>query len=96
MSSNNQLGDRVARGVPFSSYEYVDVVFDGADEDTLVQHQLRLENPELVRYEVVSRDRAGDVYHDTSNTHRPWKDGYLFLRCETAGSRVRLRLSVES
>lgn len=95
MGSNNQLGGRVAKSVPFSQYQYVDVVFTTADSDTFIEHQLKTDDPEAIRYEVVSRDRAGDVYHDYSAARRAWKPGYLLLRCATAGARVRLRLFTE-
>lgn len=96
MSNDKQLGERFARSVPFSQYEYVDVQFDNADADTYIPHTLTTDQPDNIRYEVVGRDRAGDVYHDFSSTRRAWRSSYLFLRCATAGARVRLRLSVEA
>lgn len=90
-----QVGERVARSVPFSQFQYVDVTFPTANADAYIEHSLQTDRPDEVRYEVVSRDRAGDVYHDFTSTRRAWKSGYIFLRCATAGARVRLRLFVE-
>ncbi len=95
MLNQAQLRERVAKSVPFSQFQYVDVTFPSADADVFIEHSLKTSDPEAVRYEVVARDRAGDVYHDFTSSRRPWKAGYLLLRCETAGAKVRLRLFVE-
>jgi hypothetical protein len=93
---DRHLGERVARSVPFSQFQYVDVVFPTANADVFIEHSLDTDRPDDIIYEVVKRDRAGDVYHDYTADRRPWKAGYILLRCATAGAQVRLRLSVES
>lgn len=90
-----ELERRHLLGVPFSVYQYVDVTFGDANVDAFIQHNLPASDPEKVRYEVVSADRAARVYHDQSATRRAWGTGYILLRCDVANAVVRLRLSLE-
>lgn len=96
MSKHNHLEERVARSVPFSSFQYIDVEFGTADEDVFIQHELTTDRPDEVRFEVVSIDKGGVVYRDSAASRRAWKAGYLFLRCSAADATARLRLFVES
>jgi hypothetical protein len=85
----------VEKGLPFSAFTYIDVTFETANLDVQVDHTLRPITPEDINYQVVRADRACLIYHDQSATRRPWGRGYILLRSDTAGAKVRLLLSVE-
>jgi hypothetical protein len=93
--SNEQLERRHLESVPFSRFQYVDVVFGDADTDVVVEHQLQTTDPEAVNYEVVRADRAGFVYHDQTASRRLWGTGFVLLRSSVADLSVRLRLTLE-
>ena len=89
------LHENIDRRVPFGSVQYLDVQFTMASVDTPVSHKLAPYNPNAVRYEVVRKDRPCDVYEDYSPGRKPWTLTSIFLRCNTASARVRLRLFTE-
>jgi hypothetical protein len=93
---SSKFVERHATRVPFSAFEFVDVEFGLANTDVLIEHSLPTDRPEDVRWETIAIDKAGVVYRDGTATRRPWKDGYLLLRCSAADATVRLRLSVET
>lgn len=95
MRSSKHTEERVARSVPFSSFQYVDVEFGAADEDVVIEHQLNASTPDEIRWEVVSIDAAGVVYRSPAATRRSWTSSYILLRCSAANANTRLRLSVE-
>lgn len=80
---------------PFGRFTYVDVTFALANADTAVPHTLKTPDSNAVRYDVVRKDRACDVYEDYSPNRREWKPGLIYLKCNTAGAQVRLRLFTE-
>ena len=91
------------RGIPYGSFEYVDVVFNAtANVDTDIRHSLSPDNPEEIDWEVVqwrfASAPAGGVivYKHTGAGRRPWGEGYITLRCNIASARATLRLSVRS
>ena len=83
------------RSVPFSQFQAVDVTFGNADQDFVIEHQLRVDDAESVNYEVLRADRGCAIYHDQGSTRRAWGRGYIILRSTVANAKVRLRLSVE-
>jgi hypothetical protein len=91
---NDKLGDRVARSVPISSFEYVDVFFETANVDVFVEHSLLTNVPDDVQWDVVGINNGGVVYRDGANDRRAWSKGYVILRCTAAGTTARLRLSI--
>jgi hypothetical protein len=93
---SKRLEGRVARGLPFSSFQILDVEFGTADTDVYVEHSLKTDRPDEVRFEVLSIDKGGVVYRDGSASRRAWQAGYLFLRCSAADAKARIRLSTES
>lgn len=81
---------------PFSQWEEVDVTFPAvANTDLVIPHTLTPPTPDHVNYVPIRKDRALDVYHDTSATRRPWQSTYIVLRSTVASARVRLLLFVE-
>jgi hypothetical protein len=79
----------------FADSEQVVVTFpDPADTDLQIPHALRSTNPEEIGYVVEQADRACRVYQDTSATRLAWSAGLIILRCDTAGAKVRLLLTV--
>lgn len=91
-----QLGEqRHRQGVPFSRYQYVDVTFQFANRDTVVDHTLDVSGaPEDVSYVVSRVDRATNIYDDQSSTRRAWTANSIVLRSSVAGAIVRLLLTV--
>lgn len=89
-----QLERKVDRQDPFAQYQRVVVTFGAADTDVDIAHQLKPATAESIEYIVLRRDKAGDVYHDTSATRIPWAEGLIRLRCETADAVVTLLLMV--
>jgi hypothetical protein len=85
---------RVER-TPFGRFTYVDVTFTLANANTAVPHTLKVPDSNAVRYEVIRKDRACDVYEDFSPNRRTWKPNLIYLKCDTAGAQVRLRLFTE-
>jgi hypothetical protein len=91
------------RGIPYGSFEYVDVVFNAvADTDTDIRHSLSPGNPEDIDWEVVQwrftsfPGGGAIVYKDIGATRRPWGDGYVILRCNIDSAQATLRLSIRS
>jgi hypothetical protein len=62
-----------------------DVVFQVADQDTFVAHDLGYE---VEQWRVVKKDRKADIYE---GSRRPNKYG-MWLRCDTAGTRARIQV----
>lgn len=85
---------RVER-TPYGRFTYIDVTFAMANTDTAIAHTLKTPDSDAVRYEVVRKDRACDVYEDFSPNRRAWKSNLIYLKCNTAGAQVRLRLFTE-
>lgn len=80
---------------PFAQWEEVDVVFSGtANADTVVTHHLLPPTPEHINYIVLRKSVAGDIYHDTSGTRKPWGAGLIILRSATANAKATLLLTV--
>lgn len=80
--------------MPFRTTQEVTVTFLGANTDQDVPHQLDVENPEDVNYEVLRQDRAGSVYDNRSAPRRAWAKNYIVLRSDVAGMTMKLRLSI--
>jgi hypothetical protein len=95
MQPNSRLEGALVRSAPFLRYEYVTVTFPSSpDTDIDIAHSLAPSNPDEVDYEVVRKDRAADIYNDTSGTRRAWGSNYITLRCTVASAVVQLRLSI--
>jgi hypothetical protein len=78
---------------PFARYERVDVTFSlGANVDHAVMYRMHVRDPEAVDYLIIGKDRACDVYHDTSISRRAWQQGTLYLRSSVADAVVTLLL----
>jgi hypothetical protein len=94
--SRNDSLDRgqVQSIVPYTAFQYVDVTFSTANTDYPIAHTLQPANPEDIDYEVVRKDRAGDLYHDQTGTRKAWGTGYIILRCSVASAVMTLRLSL--
>lgn len=90
----NYFFDIYKASSPYTSFEYVDVTFAGANTDYDVVHHLSPPIPESIDYQVVRKSQACDVYNDTSGTRRPWGSGYITLRCTVANAVVTLLLTV--
>lgn len=92
----NRLDASVNAATPVAAFQYVDVTFpSNADTDIDIKHTLPVTDPDSVRYEVVRKDRACDVYDDQSGSRRAWTTTAIYLRCDTASAVCRLRLSLE-
>lgn len=89
-----QLKQDILSGLPYVAFEYVDVIFGGADTDLDIRHGLRPANPENIHYEVIKTDRSTVIYNDQSGTRRPWGAGYVILRSSAASAVVTLRLFI--
>lgn len=82
---------------PFGYYEWVDITFTTADTDVVaVYTELQPQDPDLVRFLVVSNTTGGVVYRDGSASATPWTQGMVKLRCSAANAVVRVLLFVEA
>ncbi len=90
-----KLREDIERSVPYGRVQFVDVQFTLANTDTPITHALSPATSDDVRYEVVRKDRACDVYEDFSPNRRAWTPTLIYLRCDTASARVRLKLFTE-
>lgn len=79
---------------PYSRFQYVTAVFDGANEELVIEHQLFPDDAEAVHYQVVTADRACRIYHDQSATRKRWPNGSVILKSDTALASVTLLLSL--
>lgn len=85
--------DADRRHVPHQEQD-VTVTFLAADTDQDVPHTLRAATPENIRYTVVRKDRACDIYdNQAAAPRRVWTSTYITLRSTVAGATVVLRLS---
>jgi hypothetical protein len=89
-----RLRDEFEKSSPFAAFEYVPVTFLAADSDLDVIHHLSPLTPEQIDYQIVRKDRACDVYHDTSGTRRAWGRGFITVRCDTQDAVVTLLLTI--
>lgn len=80
---------------PFAEWEEVDVTFPSApNTDQFVPVTISIRNPEFISYIPIRKDRAADVYHDTSTARLAWQAGRIYLRCSVANARVTFLLYV--
>jgi hypothetical protein len=80
---------------PITAFQILTVTFPSTPNlDHPIAHTLTPTNPELVDYEIIRKDRAGDVYHDQSGTRQAWGSGYVILRCNVASAVMDIRLSL--
>lgn len=93
MREIRQLQTSLDRRAPAGQYQYVDMVFELADTDTPIPHQLRASPYADIMYEVVKASAACVVYEDMSPTRQDWNESFIYLRCDTAGTTVRLLLT---
>jgi hypothetical protein len=81
--------------IPSIDYEEITFTFPATPNiDYAVPHALRADNPDDIRYLVVAKDRACDVYNDQSGTRVRWTEDYILLRCSVASATVTLLLYV--
>ena len=81
--------------IPFTKFTYVNVTFDTNNLDVSIPHDLRPDNAESVRYEVVRQSAPAVIYQDLSADRKPWQTGTIFLRA-SAPTTARLRLSIDA
>lgn len=93
-SGIDKLFNNFWASTPFTDFEYVQVTFLGANTDQDVPHKLNAPTPEDVDYQVVRKDRACDIYNDTTGTRRAWGNGYITIRSTVSGAVVTLLLTV--
>lgn len=92
-----KAGQDLSTYLPFGFYEWVDVSFTTADQDVVVgYHEIKAQDPELVRFLVVSITKGGVVYRDGSATRVAWQQGMVRLRCSAANASARILLFVEA
>ena len=77
-------------------WQYVEITFDSANTDRIIEHALHPPSVEEVNYQVVRADRATSIYHDQSGTRRYWGSGFIVLKSSIASAKVRLLLTVEN
>ena len=95
MTEVERLGVELDRRVPFEQTQEVDVTFLVADTDQEIKHTLKAENPDTeIRYEVVRKDQACDVYDYRGAGRKHWTNSYVVLRSTVAPATVKVRLSV--
>jgi hypothetical protein len=89
-----RLATALYQRATWSDAEEVTVTFLAANTDQDVPHTLSVENPENIRYVIIRKDRACDIYdNQTSGTRRAWTKNYITLRSTVAGATVMLRLT---
>ena len=98
-----RLEQEIERRSPYASSQYVNVTFNAiADNDTIITHDLIVEDPEDVDYEVVRWQFPGVpgtvpvVYVDSGPARRVWNQGYIVLRCNVGSAKAQIRLSVRT
>lgn len=78
---------------PFGKWQYVEVTFEDADEDTDVPHTLRPSDPESVRWWVVALNAGAVIYK--ADTGTAWHRDHIWLRADQPCT-VRLLLFLET
>ncbi len=93
--------DAVARKVdilwqrsPFGRWQYVDVTFPIGGQDVDVVHTLAPQNPDDVRFLVISRNASTVPYRDSNANRLAWTSGHIWLRASQQ-CQVRLLLFLE-
>jgi len=84
----------IEEATPSARFQEILVTFGSADTDYDIAHTLRPADPENIRYQIVSADRATSIYHDQSGTRKPWSAGVIILRSSAASAVVRLLLTI--
>lgn len=92
---NNNIVANADKTQPFAQWQEVDVTFPAiADTDVVVEHSLAPPTVDHINYRPQRKDRAADVYHDTSATRKQWQTGYILLRSNVANAKMTLLLWV--
>lgn len=92
----NDLQGQVDR-LPVSAlgrWQYVNVTFGGADEDTDIAHTLRPPNPEAVRWVPVTLSAGAIIYRGGDASRLAWTSTHIWLRASSACD-ARLLLYLE-
>ena len=91
------MTDITLKQVPIGEYEYVDVVFNGANVDTpVVYTQLKVDSAADVRW--IDVTQGGSVTGTVPVVYRAKvsaEPGYVLLRSSVAGYKTRLLLFTE-
>jgi hypothetical protein len=81
------------RALPFEAYEFVTVNFLEPNQDLLIPHDLRPEDPDRIGYMVVGNDGEGVVSDSRRIPNgRSWTREAVVLRCNRAPCTVELLL----
>lgn len=91
-ASFRRLRTELDRRVTEKHAQEVTVTFLAADTDQDVPHSLSVGDPENLRYEVLRKSQACDVYDNQGAGRRVWTKSYITLRC-TQTATVVLRIS---
>lgn len=83
--------DRLAKG-PIGGWEFHTIVFTAGATNTTVPHELRLDNPDDVRWIVVSVNAEAIISRDPGT---PWPSGQIILQSSVPAT-ARLLLFVEA
>ena len=98
-----RLEQDMEKRTPYASSQYVTVTFNAiANNDTIITHDLVVEDPENIDYEVVrwqfasAPGTAPVAYVDSGGSRRAWGEGYIVLRCNVGSAKAQIRLSVRT
>ena len=83
--------------LPVARYQYVNVRFTTADQDTDIRHDLNPINPEQVRYKICMKTAGAVIYQDMSPTRKPWQRTHIWLRAsKPVAARILLFVEPET
>lgn len=74
---------------------FVNAEFLAADQDLVIPHTLRPQDPHSVRYTVIETSAPTVVYQDFGASRTPWQRSHILLRA-TLPATVRLMLFIEA
>jgi hypothetical protein len=79
--------------LPVARYQYVNVLFEKADHDVDIRHNLNPVNPETVRYKVCRLTSGASIYQDQTPNRKPWQRTHIWLRASVpTAARILLFL----
>lgn len=97
----DEVNSAVERRLPFSQFQYIQVIFGSADVDVAILHSLNVDDPETVFWEVVQLElpvgggEAPTVYREGAASRKPWTRGVIYLRSNVPNLKCMLRLSTK-
>lgn len=95
MPLDKEVQTAIHKATPVGRWQFVDVTFDAPDKDVIIPHSLEPSAAEEVFYQVVRQSDEGSVFEASSqpDAKKPTRN-YIVLRCNQAGLRVRLLLTL--